>query len=82
MTDYGFGKTEGRLPPRPPGPPPPPPPPSGVKVQGTPIVLGSDFADVLFTAMVKVMREAMPSKEEIADAIRRGTKEAILEADD
>lgn len=65
----------GTPPERPASPPPPPPPPGG---RQTP----SDAANLLVDAIVKALKEVMPTKQEMADAIRQGTKEAILEADD
>lgn len=78
-------------PPAPPGPPTfagtrpltPPPPPATIP----PKMDGPDWKEqwmkeAMIEAFVQVLRENMPSKKEMADAIRLGTKEAILEADD
>lgn len=53
---------------------PVPPPPSGWSP--------SDGANWMAATLIQALREAFPSKAEIVEAIKQGTKEAILEADD
>lgn len=62
--------------------PPPPPPPSGIPAWAILPAPENPEVDRLTTALIQVIREQFPSKQEIVDAIRQGVKEAILEADD
>ena len=62
--------------------PPPPPPPPGIPAWAIPPAPENPEVDQLTTALIQVIREQFPSKQEIVDAIRQGVKEAILEADD
>lgn len=59
--------------------PPPPPPPTDGASQNR----GTDWqTQMMAQAIQAALKEIWPSKREIVDAIRRGVKEAILEADD